>query len=99
MDGLRMSREEECVTEEEIGVLRSGKIFWYSRKRTVAEREEKHSEVEERDTGVVLQIEGISMHRGKGKISSTQSSRRRSITSHSGQTLHRTHDPMCISKN
>jgi hypothetical protein len=59
MDGLRMLREEECATEEEIGVLHSGKIFWYSRKRIVADREEKHSEVEERDIGVVLQIEGI----------------------------------------
>jgi hypothetical protein len=54
MDGIRMSREEECAIEEEIGVLRSGKEFWYYRKRTVDDREEKHSEVEERDIGVLL---------------------------------------------
>jgi hypothetical protein len=53
--------------EEEIGVLHSGKIFWYSRKRIVADREEKHSEVEERDTDVVLQIKEYHAHRGKGK--------------------------------
>jgi hypothetical protein len=34
------------VTKEDIGVFCNGKMFWYSRKRTVAEREEKHSEVE-----------------------------------------------------
>ena len=58
-DGLRMSREEECATKEDIGVLRSGKIFRYSRKRIMANKEEKHSEVEERDIGAVLYIEGI----------------------------------------
>jgi hypothetical protein len=26
MDGLRIQREEECVMEEEIGVLHSGKM-------------------------------------------------------------------------
>jgi hypothetical protein len=40
-------------------VLHSGKIFWYSRKITVDDREEKHNEVEKIYTGVVLQIEGI----------------------------------------
>jgi hypothetical protein len=59
MDGMRMSRKEEGVMKEEIGVLCSGKIFWYSRKRIVVDREGKHNEFEERDTGVVLQIEGI----------------------------------------
>jgi hypothetical protein len=93
MDGMRMSREEECVMNKEIGVLRSGKRFRPNKKRIVAEREGKHSENEERDTGVILQIEG-SLHRRK--YPSTQSSRRRS---HSDQTLHRTHDPMCITKN
>jgi len=34
-----MSGKEEGVTKEEIGVVRSGKIFQYSRKRTVADRE------------------------------------------------------------
>jgi hypothetical protein len=92
---LRMLREEECVIEEDIGVLRNGKIFRYSRMRTMVERE-KHSEVEKRDTGVVLQN---TAHKGKGKILSTQSNRRRSITSHSGQTLCRTHDPVCVSEN
>jgi hypothetical protein len=27
MDGLRMSREEECATKEDIGVLHSGKMI------------------------------------------------------------------------
>jgi hypothetical protein len=76
MDGLRMSREEECAMGEEIGVLCSGKRFWCCRKRIVVDREEKHSKVEERDIGVVIQI-----------IPCT------------GQTLHQTHDPMCISEN
>jgi hypothetical protein len=58
MDGLRMSRKEEGATKEEIGVLRSGKIFRYSRKRNVVDREGKHNEFE--DTDVVLQIKGIS---------------------------------------
>jgi hypothetical protein len=44
-----MSREEGCAMDEEIGVLCSGKIFRHSRKRIVAEREGKHSEIEERD--------------------------------------------------
>jgi hypothetical protein len=67
-NGLRMSREEECVMEEEIGVLHSGKIFWYNRKRTVADREEKHSEIEERDTGVVLQFKGIQCIRKRKRM-------------------------------
>ena len=54
-----MSGKEEGVTKEEIGVLRSGKIFQYSRKRTVDDREGQHNEVEESDTDIVLQIEGI----------------------------------------
>jgi hypothetical protein len=54
-----MSIEEECATKEQIGVLHNGKIFWYNRKKTLAEREEKHIEAEERDTSVVLHIEGI----------------------------------------
>jgi hypothetical protein len=65
MDGMRMLREEECATDDEIGVLHSGKIFRYSRKRIVVDREEKHNEIEERDTGVILQIEGIPWTEGK----------------------------------
>jgi hypothetical protein len=61
------AREEECVTDEEIGVLHSGKIFRHSRKRIVAEREGKHNEIEERDTGVILQIKGILHTEGKEK--------------------------------
>jgi hypothetical protein len=59
MDGMRMPREEECETYEEIGVFCNGKIFRDSRKRTMAEREGKHSDIEERDTGVILQIKEI----------------------------------------
>jgi hypothetical protein len=47
------------VTKEEIGVLRSGKIFQYSRKRIVVDREGKHNKVEEREINVVLQIKGL----------------------------------------
>jgi hypothetical protein len=54
MDGLRMPIEEECAIEEEIRVLRSGKLFRYSRKRIVVDKEEQYNEVEERDTSVVL---------------------------------------------
>jgi hypothetical protein len=36
---MRMSREEECVMNEEIGVLRSGKRFRLNKKRIVDERE------------------------------------------------------------
>jgi hypothetical protein len=67
MNGLIISREEECAVEEEVGVLHSGKRFWYSRKMIVAEREEQHGEVEERDIGVVLQIKGISITKEKEK--------------------------------
>jgi hypothetical protein len=49
-----MSGKEEGVTEEEIGVLHSGKILWYNGKMIVADRKGKHNEFEERDTGVVL---------------------------------------------
>jgi hypothetical protein len=47
------------VTDVEIGVLHSGKIFRHSRKRVVVEREGKHNEIKERDTSVILQIQGI----------------------------------------
>ena len=33
--------------EDNIGVLCNGKIFWYSRKRTMADREGKKNEFEE----------------------------------------------------
>jgi hypothetical protein len=56
---LRIPKEEECTTYDDIGVLHSGKIFRYSRKRIVVDREEKHSEFEKRDIGVILQIKGI----------------------------------------
>jgi hypothetical protein len=64
---MRMLREEECATEEEIGVFHSGKIFCYSRKSIVSKREDKHSEVEKRDTSVVLDIKGISLTKEKEK--------------------------------
>jgi hypothetical protein len=51
---MMMSREEECEKNKEIGVLRSGKRFRMNRKRNVADREEKHSEFEERDIGVIF---------------------------------------------
>jgi hypothetical protein len=57
MDGMRMSRKEEGAMKEEIGVLHSGKIFRYSRKRNMVDREGKHNDFEDRD--VVLQIKGI----------------------------------------
>jgi hypothetical protein len=85
---MMMLREEEGATKEEIGVLCSGKRFRLNKKRIVVDREEKHSEFEERDTGVILQI--IPCTEG-----SAQSSRRRS---HSGQTLCQTHNPLCVSK-
>jgi hypothetical protein len=85
---MRMSREEECVIEEEIGVLHSGKIFWYSRKRIVVDREEKHSEVEERDTGVVLQIEGIPCTEEKEKYCQ--------LSPTEGDPLHPTQARLCV---
>ena len=51
-----MSREEECVMNEEIGVLHSRNIFRSNKKRIVDDREEKHSEFEERNTGIILYI-------------------------------------------
>jgi hypothetical protein len=54
MDGLRMSREEECATNKEIGVLNSCKRFKPNKKRIVVQREGNHSENEERDIGVIL---------------------------------------------
>jgi hypothetical protein len=60
-----MKKEEECVAEEEIGVFFNGKIFRHNRKTNVVEREGKHSEIEKRDTGVILQIEGILHTEGK----------------------------------
>jgi hypothetical protein len=39
---------------KDIGVLHSGKRFRLNKKRTVAKREENHSEIKERDTGVIL---------------------------------------------
>jgi hypothetical protein len=67
MDGLMMLREEECAIDEEIGVLCGGKIFRHSRKRTLAEREGKYNEIEERDTGIILQIKAISCREEKEK--------------------------------
>jgi len=48
-----MLREEEGETKEDIGVLCNGKTFPYSRKRTLVDIEEHHSEFEERDIGVI----------------------------------------------
>jgi hypothetical protein len=53
-------REEDSVSDEDLGVLHSGKIFWVSsphREKYVAERERQHSEFEERDVGIVLRAE------------------------------------------
>jgi hypothetical protein len=61
MDGMRMSSEEECVVNEEIGILQTDKRFRPNKKRIVAEREGKHSENEERDIGAIFQIKG-SLH-------------------------------------
>jgi hypothetical protein len=68
--------------------LRSGKIFWYSRKRNVAEREEKHNEVEERDTSVILQIIGIPFIEEKEKY--------RQLSSIEEDPLHPTQARLCI---
>jgi hypothetical protein len=43
---------------EEIRVLHSDKIFRSNKKKIVAEREGKHSEIEERNTGAIFHIEG-----------------------------------------
>ena len=51
-----MMREEECATNKYIGVLHCGKRFRPNKKRIVAEREGKHIEIEERDTGAILHI-------------------------------------------
>jgi hypothetical protein len=37
---MRMSREEECDTHEELRILRSGKRFRPNKKRIMAERRE-----------------------------------------------------------
>jgi hypothetical protein len=44
-NGLRMPREEDTDSDRDIGVLHCGKRFRYSKKETVAEREEKHKSV------------------------------------------------------
>ena len=54
-----MPREEECVTNEEIILLHSGKRFRPNKKRIVAEREGNNREIKERDTDVIIHIEGI----------------------------------------
>jgi hypothetical protein len=72
MDGMRMSSEEECVMNKEIGILCNGKRFRPNKKRIVAEREGKHSENEERDTGAIFHIEGSLCTRRKISISSVQ---------------------------
>ena len=64
---LRMTREQGCVMDEEIGVLCGGKIFRHSRKRIVAKREGQYNEIEERDTGVILMLECCSILRGGGE--------------------------------
>ena len=51
-----MPREEDTHSDKEIGVLRRGKRFRYSKKETVAEREEKHRVFEKRNPYAVLQI-------------------------------------------
>jgi hypothetical protein len=49
MDELRMSREEDIESNENIGVLHYGKRFRYSKKETMAKREEHHIVFEKRD--------------------------------------------------
>jgi hypothetical protein len=56
MDVLRMPREEYSDSDEEIGVFCSGKRFRYSKKETMAKREEKHNVFEKRDPCIVLHI-------------------------------------------
>jgi hypothetical protein len=51
-----MLREDECVMNEDIGVIRNDKIFRMDRKRIVAKREGEDNERKERDTSVALQI-------------------------------------------
>jgi hypothetical protein len=59
MDGMRMTREEECVTNEEIGLFHSGKRFRLNKKMIVAERQGQHREIKERYIGLILHIKGI----------------------------------------
>jgi hypothetical protein len=54
MDGLRMTREEDCARNKVIGILRNGKRFRSNKKRTMDEREGQKNEKNERDTGVIL---------------------------------------------
>jgi hypothetical protein len=49
-----MSREEDTVSEEDIGVLHCGKMFRYSKRETVVGKEEKHKELGESDPCVVF---------------------------------------------
>jgi hypothetical protein len=89
MDGLRMLKEEDTDSNRDIGVLHCGKFFRYSKKETVAEREEKHRVFEKRDPYVVLQITPYREIKG----SPVQSNRIRNSISY--QNLCRTHDPVC----
>jgi len=68
MNWLRTLRDEECATNKDIGVLHNGKRFRPNKKRIVAEREGTHNDIEERDNGVILQIEGI-LHTEEENIS------------------------------
>jgi hypothetical protein len=88
-----MSREQECAMNEDIGVLCNGKRFRPNKKRIVSKREGKHNEIEEIDTGVILYIEG-SLHKEE-KICHLSLVEENPC---SDQTLHCTHDPMCITK-
>jgi hypothetical protein len=56
LDGLRILREEDTDSGREIGVMHCGKRLKYSKKETVAGKEEKHTELEEHDPCMVLQI-------------------------------------------
>jgi hypothetical protein len=51
-----MPREVDTESDKEIEVLHCGKRFRYSKKETVAGKEEHHREFKESDLYVVLQI-------------------------------------------
>ena len=53
MDGMRILKNEECLVVYEIKVFHSEKLLHHSRKRIVADMEEKCREFEERDTSVM----------------------------------------------
>jgi hypothetical protein len=53
---MRIPLEEDNESERDIGLLQRGRIFRYSKKETMDEREEKKNVFEKRDPRVVLHI-------------------------------------------